>query len=196
VIPGVLLASPLFILPPIVQPLVGLRFLMGPRDPKLKPVLQLREGPAALPAADPLVLRLSRLLGRAQPDVREQVAAIAVCVQALVEREKEIASTLPIEPIVTLVEKQVDALAALDRELATLDEGAIVRALAASEARREPRSARQPLLEGLDRLRSLEDLRAAHMQRLLETSSLLRRAAARVETDPVAEAMALLDEEL
>jgi serine/threonine protein kinase len=186
--------NPLFIVPAILQLLTGFLMNRGPRDPNLAPVLRLREGPAALPAADPLLLRLSRLLaGPVEADVRDQVTALALCLQGLAERQIAYA---PIEPLVALVEKQVGALAALDRELATLDEGAIVRALAASEARREPRSARESLLAGLDRLRSLEDLRAAHMQRLLEASSLLRRAAAVSRSaEPIEEALALLEPE-
>ena len=51
----------------------------------------------------------------------------------------------------------------------------MVRAIAASEARREPPRKREPLLVGLDRLRALEDSRAASLHRLLEAGSLLRR---------------------
>ena len=46
---------------------------------------------------------------------------------------------------------------------------------AATEARDEPASARQPLLDGLDRLRALEDHRAVLFHRLLEAKSLLER---------------------
>ena len=53
----------------------------------------------------------------------------------------------------------------------------MVRALAASEARGEPPSAREALLVGLDRLRALEDQRALALHRLLSAADLLRRAA-------------------
>ena len=82
----------------------------------------------------------------------------------------------PIEPLVGLLEKLAIEIATLDRELGDLDEATMVRALGASEARGEPRARRTPLLEGLDRLRVLEDQRARQVQRLLEVSALLRRA--------------------
>jgi len=83
-----------------------------------------------------------------------------------------------VAPLVALLERQVGALDQLDRELATLDEETLVRALVASEARGEPPSRRRTMLDGLDRLRALEDQRAGLMQRLLEVSTLLRRAIA------------------
>jgi len=51
----------------------------------------------------------------------------------------------------------------------------MVRALAASEARDDPPTVRAPILEGLDRLRVLEDRRAELFHRLLEAKSLLER---------------------
>jgi septal ring factor EnvC (AmiA/AmiB activator) len=65
---------------------------------------------------------------------------------------------------------------AIDQELAALDEGAMVRALARSSARGEPSDARATILDRLDRLRALEERRATLLHRLLEASSLLRRA--------------------
>jgi hypothetical protein len=86
--------------------------------------------------------------------------------------------TEPLGPLVDVIERIVRALIAIDAGLAEVDEGAIVRAIASSQARKEPPSARDDLLAGLDRLRSLEDRRAAELQRLLEASSLLHRIVA------------------
>ncbi|HJZ86680.1 MAG TPA: hypothetical protein VKN99_15990, partial [Polyangia bacterium] len=128
--------------------------------------------------------RLAALLtADAAPDVREQVGELALLVQRLVEHRRAAVReqveidlvTEPLERLVSLVERHVHTLLALDRERATLDESAMVRALAASDARREPPAARRQLLEGLDRLRALEDARAALFARLLESASLLRR---------------------
>ena len=58
----------------------------------------------------------------------------------------------------------------------SLDEGTLVRALAASEARGETRARRLELLEGLERLRTLEEQRGRHLSGLLEAASLLERA--------------------
>lgn len=52
----------------------------------------------------------------------------------------------------------------------------MVRALAASEARGEPAARREEIHRGLERLRALEDARAAAFHRLLEAASLMRRA--------------------
>jgi hypothetical protein len=60
-------------------------------------------------------------------------------------------------------------------ELDELDEGAMVRALGASEARGDAAATREPLLKGLDRLRALEDQRAMVFHRLLEAKTLLTR---------------------
>src|SRR5262249_27410656 len=118
-------------------------------------------------------------------DVRALVTEIAVLVQRLADHRAEAAGAAareldvvvkPIEPLVGLLEKLVGSIGALDKELGELDEATMVRALAASEARGEPRARRTPLLEGLDRLRVLEDQRARQLQRLLEVSTLLRRA--------------------
>lgn len=152
------------------------------------PRYQLRGLPAALPASDPLVARLAALLtadagGEVPGDVRDVVGELALLVQRLVDhrasflpdaRELEML-TAPVEPLVTRVEALVGELRTIGAELRDLDEGAMVRALAASEARKEPGEKRQPILDGLDRLRALEDRRGAVFHRLLEAKSLLSR---------------------
>ena len=95
------------------------------------------------------------------------VGELALQVQRLVEHRAAFGGrtdeldrvTEPVAPLVDLIVGEVQALAGIDADLRTLDEGAIVRALAASEARGEPRVRRQDLLLGLDRLRALEDAR-------------------------------------
>jgi hypothetical protein len=167
-------------------PLFVVAFIMSVRSRRAqrRPLLSLREAPAALPAGDQLVARLWSSIQGAQPDVVEQLTELALLVQRLADRRAELlggaraemdAVTAPLEPLVAILERQVAGLAALDLELATLDEGVMVRALATSEARDEPASRREPILSGLDRLRSLEDARVAHMRRLLDASALLRR---------------------
>ncbi len=145
---------------------------------------RLREAPAALPASDPLVARLATLLGGDPPgDVRDVIGELALLVQRLVDHRASLAGpstelailTEPVEPLVAAIEAHVGAIVTVSRELAGLEEGAMVRALNASEARGEPPSARLPILEGLDRLRTLEDQRAALFHRLLEAKSLLGR---------------------
>jgi energy-converting hydrogenase Eha subunit C len=149
-------------------------------------MMRLRSQPAALPASDPLVARMAGLLDTSTPtDVREQVGELALLIQRLVDHRIAARGdkaefdlvTEPVEPLIGLVERQVTALSEIDEELVTLDEGAIVRALSASDARGDPASARADLLDGLDRLRGLEEARARAFHRLLEASSLLRRAA-------------------
>jgi hypothetical protein len=111
------------------------------------------------------------------------IGELALLVQRLVDHRanflgdtREIdALTAPIEPLVTAIEAHVEELGRTTMELGTLDEGAMVRALGASEARDDPPSARTPILDGLDRLRALEDHRAALFHRLLEAKSLLER---------------------
>jgi len=145
----------------------------------------LRPAPAALPASDPLVARLAQLLhGNPPGDVKAVVGELALLVQRLVDhratllgpQHHELAMlTAPVEPIVAAVEQHVHELKRISDELAKLDEGAMVRALASSEARDEPASARHSILDGLDRLRALEDHRAVLFHRLLEAKSLLER---------------------
>lgn len=149
------------------------------------PLAELRATPAALPASDPLVARLAALLDPGTPaDVRDQVGELALRVQALVDHRAANESVrgeieLALEPVmllVTRVEREVEALRRMDADLTELDEGRLVRALAASEARGEAPAMRVEILEGLERLRVLEDARAAAMRRLLEASALCRRA--------------------
>jgi hypothetical protein len=151
---------------------------------KRKSMARLRDAPAALPASDTLVARIAAPLGEDElaADVRERISELALLVQRLVDHraahrnDADLALvTEPIEPLVGLVEGEIAAIVGIDRDLAELDEGTIVRAIAASEARREPSDKRGELLAGLDRLRGLEDDRGRHMQRLLEASSLIRR---------------------
>ncbi len=156
------------------------------RKPSRAALFQLRPTPAALPASDPLVSRLASLLHE-QPsaDVREQLAELALLTQRLVDHRAQVIGERaeldriiePIEPLITLIEQQTRSLIEIDRELANLDEGAMVRALGSSEARSETAASRTPILDGLDRLRTLEDQRARTLHRLLSASDLLRRTA-------------------
>jgi len=158
--------------------------LRGRRRKRQAPLLRLRRAPA-LPASDPLVARLAALLGPGtRPELRELVGGLALAVQRLVEHRAASpgahaeldALTAPVAPLVDLVVAQVTRVREIDELLAGLDEGELVRALAVSEARGEPARSRHDLLLGLDRLRGLEDERAAIFHRLLEAESLLRRA--------------------
>lgn len=161
----------------------GLRTRQAKRS--TAPLVRLRTAPVALPASDPLVGRLAALLQGSPPaDLREQVGELALAVQRLVDHRarnvseaREIdAVTAPVAELVRLVEQQARAIAKIDAELHRLDEGALVRALAAAEARRESAAAKEELLHGLDRLRALEDARAKRFHRLLEAARLARRA--------------------
>ncbi len=146
---------------------------------------RLRSLPAALPASDPLVARLVALLqGDVSGDVRGVVGELALLVQRLVDHRASLLGelalevdmlTAPLQPLVGAVERHVGELRRSHAEISTLDEGAMVRALGASEARGEPDEVRKPILDGLDRLRVLEDQRAAGFHRLLEARSLLER---------------------
>ena len=145
---------------------------------------RLRAAPAALPASDPLVAKLAELVARKPPsDVREIVSELALLVQRLVDHRATLTGntrefdvlTEPLEPLVAAVERHAEQLIGISNELSELDEGAMVRALAASEARKDPPTTREPILQGLDRLRALEDQRAEVFHRLLEVKILLRR---------------------
>lgn len=151
------------------------------------PLLRLRPGPVALPASDPLVARLAKLVTSESPvDVRERVGELALAVQNLVDRRAKLldaaeradvdAVTEPLKPLVTLLEEQISRIGVIDTELATLDEGALVRGLAAAKARGATETERDALLEGLDRLRALEEQRSGTLHRLLEATSLIRRS--------------------
>lgn len=153
-------------------------------DRRTRGRFQLRAAAAALPASDPLVARLAALVSKRPPaDVKDIVSALALLVQRLVDHRASLgagahevdALTEPLEPLVVAVERHAEQLVAISDELLELDEGAMVRALAASEARADPPAVREPILQGLDRLRALEDQRALVFHRLLEVKTLLRR---------------------
>ncbi|MBX7077941.1 MAG: protein kinase [Nannocystaceae bacterium] len=181
--------SPWWILGPGIPMFVGLLVWLSERigSQRTAPNYRLRPAAAALPASDPLVARLAALLADDPPsDVRGVIAELALLVQRLVDHRATLLGpqskefellTAPMVPIVDAVEHHVAELRHTSRELAELDEGAMVRALAASEARGEPPATRTPILEGLDRLRALEDRRAELFHRLLEAKSLLERTA-------------------
>lgn len=144
---------------------------------------QLRPIPAALPASDPLVSRLAALLrGELDDDARAAIAEMALLVQRLVDHRAQFVRdaseidmvTAPLEPLVASVETRIAQLQQIAEELASLDEGAMVRALAAADARRD-QNGRTPILDNLDRIRALEDQRAAVFRRLLQAQSLLTR---------------------
>ncbi len=154
-------------------------------DQRAPGAFRLRAAPAALPASDPLVARLAALLDPPPPsDVKGVVADLALVVQRLVdhraslhgaERAEVDALTEPLDPLVAAIERCVAQLVQFSAEIEDLDEGAMVRALAASEARGDTAEVRAPILAGLDRLRGLEDQRSHGFHRLLETRALLQR---------------------
>lgn len=154
------------------------------------PLGVLRATPAALPAGDALVAKVaSALVAAKAPDVRARLEELALLVQRLADAKAARAArdevsaaeaervTSPVAPLVELVSATAAAIGALDAQLATLDEGALIRALARSDARPEEARLRQDLLVGLDTLRQLEDERARLFARLLELTSLMRAAA-------------------
>jgi protein kinase-like protein len=145
------------------------------------PLGELRPTPAMLPAADAQVAAVAAALAATRsPDVRVRLEELAVLVQRLCDAHHALAGDAPdrapIAALVELARTTAGAIDAVDRQLATLDEGAIVRALARSEARREAPALRVDLLAGLDTLRQLEDQRALLFRRLLEITSLARTA--------------------
>lgn len=157
---------------------------------RMRPLHRLRDTPAALPASDPLVARLAALLDQAPADVRVQLGELALVVQRLVDRRAELTGlveareldmlTAPVEPLIGQIERRVAELVEIDRQLSELDEATMVRELAAVEARGDAPGLRdverRRLLDGLDRLRGLEDRRTAGFHALLEAGVLLRRA--------------------
>jgi hypothetical protein len=152
------------------------------KAPRSGPLVRLRDAPVALPATDALVARLCAQLPAASPDVRDTVAELAVLIQHLVDqraRQPGAADverlTRPLAPLVDQVCAAVADLAAIDAQLRDLDEGALVRALAAAEARGEPRARHLDLLDGLERLRTLEEQRSRQLSGLLEATSLIER---------------------
>jgi hypothetical protein len=84
--------------------------------------------------------------------------------------------TAPVKPLVELACTTAATIGAIDRQLASLDEAAILRALARCEARREAPELRHDLLAGLDKLRDLEEQRTRLFGRILEITSLTRTA--------------------
>lgn len=145
------------------------------------PLGELRPTPAMLPAADAQVAAVAAALAATRsPDVRARLEELAVLVQRLCDAHRALAGDAPdrapIAALVELARTTAAAIDAVDGQLATLDEGAIVRALARSEARREAPALRVDLLAGLDTLRQLEDQRAVLFGRLLEITSLARTA--------------------
>jgi hypothetical protein len=146
------------------------------------PLGQLRAAPAALPSSDAQVAAVaSALVAAKSPDVRARLEELAILVQRLCDANAALADGAtsdhaPIAGLIDLARRTAEAIEAVDRQLTTLDEGAIVRALARSEARGEAPALRIDLLAGLDTLRQLEDQRAALIGRLLEITSLARMA--------------------
>jgi hypothetical protein len=187
-------ASAFAVLLPIaggVAAITGIRAGRARTAAKRLPLAQLREAPAALPAGDALVARIAEALTAAKaPDVRARVEELALLVQRLCDAKAAMAArdaataaeadrvTAPVAPLVELASSTAAAIGAIDEQLASLDEGALVRALARCEARHEAPELRQELLSGLDILRQLEDERARLFGRLLELTSLMRAAAA------------------
>ncbi|MCA9682755.1 MAG: hypothetical protein KC457_11200 [Myxococcales bacterium] len=148
-------------------------------------LLKLREAPAALPASDPLVARLAALLqGGLSEDLRVLVSRLALSVQRVVDHRAEQQGAAAeidlavsaLEPLIAQVEARVAAIRRIDEDLASLDEGRLVRALAASEARGEGPTVRAEHLNGLDRLRDLETERARILAGLAEACDLARRS--------------------
>ena len=151
------------------------------REARRLPLGELRPTPAMLPAGDAQVAAVAAALAATRsPDVRARLEELAVLVQRLCDAHQALAGDAPDRaPIAALVELARTTAAAIDTvdgQLATLDEGALVRALARSEARREAPALRVDLLAGLDSLRRLEDQRAVLFGRLLEITSLARTA--------------------
>jgi DNA-binding transcriptional ArsR family regulator len=203
---------------PVLELLIGLTTFMvglirGSRvkaELKRLPIGQLRPTPAALPAGDAQVAAIASALAAAKaPDVRVRLEELASLVQRLCDANHALAgagsevSSAPIRPLVELAKATAEAIDAIDHQLATLDEGLLVRALARSEARKEPPALRAELLAGLDTLRQLEEQRATLFRRLLEITSLARvaiehglaeAAALRSDDIEVAHALASLDD--
>lgn len=190
-----LAGAPLLIVAPtigLIATVVLVSILFGVRKRGRKRIekwgrslMALRPGPAALPASDPLVARLAALL-QAKPadDVAALVGELALLVQRLVDhRAANLGegaqidmATEPVRELIEQVERRVAQLAEIDVELAQLDEGKLVRALAAARARDEPEASVTRLLDGLDRLRELEVRRAQSFGALLTAADLMRRS--------------------
>ena len=155
------------------------------KRPPVPALSELRQSPLALPSSDPFVARLGALLGTGlADDVREQVSQLALLVQRLCDHRTgndDAADTLnmllePLSKVVDMICQEVLSITAIDQDMKALDEGTLIRAMAASEARGEDSSRRAHYLEGLDKLRQLEDRRAEHMGALLQAATLLKRS--------------------
>jgi len=167
------------------------------RQAQRRPIGELRATPAMLPASDAQVAAVaSALIAARSPDVRVRLEELATLVQRLCDADPVLAgdatARAPIAALIDLARRTAEAVDAIDGQLATLDEGAIVRALARSEARHEVPALRGDLLAGLDTMRQLEDQRAVLIGRLLEITSLARTA---IEHD-LAQAAAVTSEDL
>lgn len=175
----------------------GVRRQRLTRIAERRPIGELRATPAMLPASDAHVAAVaSALTAATAPDVRARLEELATLVQRLCDANHALAGDAtpqaPIAELIELARRTAEAVDAIDGQLATLDEGAIVRALARSEARHEAHALRVDLLAGLDTLRRLEDQRAVLIGRLLEITSLARTA---IERD-LARAAAVASDDL
>jgi hypothetical protein len=172
--------------------ITGLRSRRASKQAARRPLAQLRAAPVALPAGDALVAAIAAALTAARsPDVRARLEELALLVQRLCDARAALAArhtssvaeseriTAPVQPLVELARATSEAIGIIDAQLGSLDEGAIVRALARCDARHEAPALRHDLLLGLDTLRELEDERARLFGRLLEITSLLRAAVER-----------------
>jgi len=180
-----------------VAVLGGVRRQRTTRIAQRRPLGELRRTPAMLPASDAQVAAVASALTAARaPDVRARLEELATLVQRLCDADPALAgdatARAPIAALIDLARRTAEAIDAIDGQLATLDEGAIVRALARVEARHEAPALRVDLLAGLDTLRQLEDQRATLIGRLLEITSLARTA---IEHD-LAQAAAVTSEDL
>jgi hypothetical protein len=150
-------------------------------------LMPVRTAPAALPASDPLVARLTALLeAGVAPDVRARVADVALWTQRLVDHaglaepdgKNEVDLALATAaPVVDAFVRVTEDLITLDRELATLDESRLLRAVATARARDDAPEIVAAAERAVHALHELEARRSTQMQRLLEASSLLRRVA-------------------
>ena len=191
-----------------------LRRKRAKRAAKRLAIAELRRAPAALPASDALVAKIASVLATSQsPDVRARLEDLASLVQRLADAKADLGGTQadradhdrvssPVGPLVDVARVSAEAIEAIDHQLISLDEGAIVRALARCDARHEAPALRADLLAGLDTLRQLEEERARLFGRLLEITSLTRvavelglqqAAALRSDDVEVAHAMAALE---
>jgi len=200
----------------MVGVIAALRNHRAKAQAKRLPLAQLRAAPAALPASDALVATVAATLTAARsPDVRARIEEIALLVQRVCDAKAALAArdaagaaeadrvTAPVRPLVELARATAEAIEAIDHQLTSLDEGALVRALARCDARHEAPELRHDLLAGLDTLRQLEEQRSTLFGRLLEITSLLRSAVAvglaqasalRSDDVEVAHALAALDQ--